>query len=271
MLCPPDYFGVEYEINAWMHRSVPVDSELVQAQWQGLVRNLESAGATVETMPPVRGLPDMVFTANAGLVDGDRFLVSRFRYPERQPEAACDRAWFRQKGFRLLDLSGDPAPYFEGAGDALPFTGQLVAGYGPRSEKTAYNLVSDLLGIRVVPVRLVDPRFYHVDLTFCPLDDRHAIVNPYGWDADGCAAIKKLVPEPLVLEEDEAATFCANSVVVGSTILMPACSPRVGRILESWGFDVCVTPVTEFLKAGGGVRCLTLALDVRLSCGATGD
>ncbi len=68
--------------------------------------------------------------------------------------------------------------------------------------------------------------------------------------------------KPLVLELDEAMTFCANSVVVGKTIIMPYCPPRVGRILCKWGYEICVSPVTEFVKSGGGVRCLTLALDV---------
>jgi N-dimethylarginine dimethylaminohydrolase len=125
-------------------------------------------------------------------------------------------------------------------------------------------LLAEMLSIPVLSVELVDARFYHLDLTFCPLDSRRAIVNPHAWDRYGRTVVERLVPEPLVLELDEALSFCANSVVIGSNIVMPACPPRVGRILEGWGFDVCVSPVTEFMKAGGGVRCLTLALDVRL-------
>jgi N-dimethylarginine dimethylaminohydrolase len=58
-------------------------------------------------------------------------------------------------------------------------------------------------------------------------------------------------------------------VVIDRNVVMPACPPRVGKVLESWGFEVCVSPVTEFMKAGGGVRCLTLALDVRLGRAAS--
>jgi N-dimethylarginine dimethylaminohydrolase len=72
------------------------------------------------------------------------------------------------------------------------------------------------------------------------------------------------VAEPLLLEDDEALAFCANSVLVGTNLVMPSCPPRVGRQLEAWGFDIEVSPVDEFLKAGGGCRCLTLALDVTL-------
>ncbi|MGH3850234.1 MAG: hypothetical protein ACRDRT_11095, partial [Pseudonocardiaceae bacterium] len=102
------------------------------------------------------------------------------------------------------------------------------------------------------------------------LDERRAIVAPLGWDRYGAAVVQALVPEPLVLEDDEALSFCANSVVVGTTVMMPVCPPRVGRQLEAWGFDVVVVAVDEFLKAGGGCRCLTLALDVRLGPGGLG-
>ena len=113
-------------------------------------------------------------------------------------------------------------------------------------------------------MELTDVRFYHLDITFCPLDDRRAIGAPMAWDAYGATVMKELVPEMLVLDLDEALAFTANSVVVGNNIVMPVCPPRVGRQLEAWGFEVAVADVSEFQKAGGGVRCLTLALDLTL-------
>ena len=111
-------------------------------------------------------------------------------------------------------------------------------------------------------MELVDERLYHLDLTFCPLDEHHAIVAPDGWDRYGRRVVEALVPELLVLDADQALAFCANSVVIDSTVVMPSCPPEVGRQLEAWGFDVVVCAVDEFLKAGGACRCLTLALDV---------
>jgi len=73
------------------------------------------------------------------------------------------------------------------------------------------------------------------------------------------------VPEPLVLTEEEALTFCANSIVLGRTVLMPACPPRVRAQLEEWGFEIVLVDVTEFHKGGGSVRCLTNPLDVQVA------
>jgi N-dimethylarginine dimethylaminohydrolase len=126
-------------------------------------------------------------------------------------------------------------------------------------------ILSELLGCPVRSVELVDERLYHVDLTFCPIDERHAICAPLGWDGYGRKVVEALVPEPLWLDDEEVLAFCANSVVVDRNIVMASVPPRVGRQLEAWGLSVVESRVDEFLKAGGGCRCLTLALDVDLS------
>ena len=264
-MCPPVHFGVLYEINTWMSTEVAVDADLAREQWDDLVAALRRSGAELELMEPVAGLPDLVFTANAGVVDGNRYVPARFRHPERQGEVAHDVAWFADRGFDVHWLPEGVS--HEGAGDALPFAGVLLSGYRSRSDAASHAPLSRLTGVPVRSVELVDPRLYHLDLTFCPLDGRRAIVAPAGWDRYGCKVVEALVPEPLVLEDHEALVFCANSVVVGSTVHMPACPPAVGRRLESWGFDVVVHDVGEFQKAGGACRCLTLALDVTLGAG----
>ncbi|HEX3540004.1 MAG TPA: arginine deiminase-related protein [Acidimicrobiales bacterium] len=265
LMCPPRYFRVAYQINPWMVAEVLPDPDRAQEQWDALVATLRQAGATVEVQPPEEDWPDLVFTANAGIVNGRQFVPARFRHPERQGETEFDAAWFADRGFTVTDLPLGVCQ--EGAGDALPFGSSLVAAYRFRSDAASHAYLSHLTGTAVRSVELVDGRFYHLDLTFCPLDSRRAIVAPFAWDHYGQAVMEALIPEPLVLERDEALRFAANSVVVDRTVLMPACPPRVGRQLEAWGFDVAVCDVSEFMKAGGGCRCLTLALDVTLGVG----
>lgn len=260
LMCPPTHFGVLYEINSWMSTEVQVDNDLAHEQWATLVATLRAAGAQVEVMDPVEGLPDLVFTANAGIVNGDQFVPARFRHPERQGETPHNIEWFRSHGFTIDELPLGVSQ--EGAGDALPFNGVMLAAYRMRSDAASHAYLSRLTGAAVRSVELVDERLYHVDLTFCPLDDRRAIVAPMGWDDYGRRVVESLVPELLVLDEAATFQFCANSVVVGRTIVMPSCPVDIGRQLEAWGFDVAVVDVSEFQKAGGACRCLTLALDV---------
>ncbi len=258
LMCPAQHFGVLYEINPWMHREVGADPARTLDQWDALVATMREAGAEVEVLEAVDGLPDLVFTANAGIVWGDRFVAAHFRHPERQKEEPQYRTWFRHSGWPVIELPG--RPFFEGAGDALPFRDRIIAGYRIRSEFDAHTALAKTLDVEVLSVELVDPRFYHLDLTFCPLDERRAIVVPQAWDTYAQEVMKAVVPEPIELTPDEAGAFCANSIVIGDTIVMPACTPRLRDVLSD--FDVRVCAVDEFLKAGGGVRCLTLALDM---------
>lgn len=269
LCCRPTHYGVVYEINPWMDVDVPVDPERAEQQWEALVATLRQAGATVDEIAPHPEVPDLVFTANAGVVSGSVFVPAHFRHRERQPETEHFAQWFEAADWTVARLGTDLT--HEGAGDALPFGADaraavpvLLSGHGPRSDAAAAPPLGLLTGAPVCPVELVDERLYHLDLTFCPLDDRRALCAPLGWTPDGVAAITELVPEPLWLTDEEALAFTANSVVVGTTIVMARVPPRVGRQLEAWGFDPVAVDVSEFLKAGGASRCLTLALDLDL-------
>ncbi|HEX2578024.1 MAG TPA: hypothetical protein VHK88_16875, partial [Aquihabitans sp.] len=187
---------------------------------------------------------------------------------ERQGETERFAEWFAAAGWAVDRLPADVG--HEGAGDALPFGDVLLSAHRFRSDERAAADLAVLTGGEVRTVELADERFYHLDITFCPLSDRRAMGAPLGWTAAGRRVVEELVPEVLWLTDDEALTFCANSVVVGTTIVMPVTPVRVGRQLEAWGFDVVTCDVGEFLKAGGGCRCLTLALDVDLGPGPAG-
>jgi len=271
LVCRPDYFGVLYEINPWMNTDVRVDVDIAHDQWNNLVAALGEAGAELEFQEPADGWPDLVFTANAGLVNGNQFIPTHFRHPERQGETPHDIAWFDARGFTIDRLPDDMV--HEGAGDALPFgVGSdrvLVSGYRTRSDAASHAYLSKMTGAAMRSVELVDQRLYHLDLTFTPLDDRRAIIAPVAFDKYGVKVLESLVPEPLILDEAEALSFCCNSVVIGKNIAMPNTPVRVGRQLEKWGFNILTVPVTEFMKGGGGCRCLTLALDVTLGPPAT--
>jgi ornithine--oxo-acid transaminase len=246
-----------------MDVAVPVDRARAQRQWQALVQALADAGAQIETLAPRAALPDLVFTANLGLVDGGAFIPARMRHPQRQDEPAHAEAWFRGHGYAIRRMT--EGVVHEGAGDALPFDGTLVGGFGTRSSAAAYVDLARLTDARILPVDLVDARFYHVDIVFCPLDARSALIAPQAIGDDGRRLVQELVPDPILLADEEVEAFSANAVVVGRTVVMPACSPRLRAALDARGFTAVVVDVSEFLKAGGGPRCLTLALDVDLS------
>jgi N-dimethylarginine dimethylaminohydrolase len=264
----PSHFRIDYQINPYMDRRRQPDAARAHAQWEALVSAMEAAGATVEMIDQRADSPDMVYAMNLGLAltapDGQRVVVSHMRYPERRLESPTARDWFASRGFRPTQVgAGGVGAYFE-SGDAFPFAGHLVVGFGPRTEELAMKHLATVLDTRVHGVQIVHPGMYHLDLAFCPLNDEMALVCPAGLDDASARALLALIPEPLVLTEEEAMTFCANSIVIGSTIVMPACPARVRRRLERAGLEVVIVEVGEFHKGGGSIRCLTNPLDITI-------
>jgi N-dimethylarginine dimethylaminohydrolase len=80
LLCPPDYYGIEYEINPWMSRARGAEAALAQKQWKELHATLLKLNCNIHLVAPQPNLPDMVFTDNAGLTVGRRFIPSNFRH-----------------------------------------------------------------------------------------------------------------------------------------------------------------------------------------------
>jgi N-dimethylarginine dimethylaminohydrolase len=262
LVCPPDYFRIDYEINPWMHRSNVVNPDQAVRQWHELIRVLEEdLGVVVERMKSVPGLPDMVFTANAGVVVGRKAVPSRFRYLERQREEAHFEGWFRDHGYEVSTL--DEGIYFEGAGDLLGFPDSWFGGYRQRSDIRAFPILGDLFGKEILPLELVDSRFYHLDTCFCPLTGGHLLYYPPAFDHYGHVAIADRIraEQRLVVPEQDALKFACNAVCVGKHVVLPAGCPDTIALLESHGYQPHPIPLDEFMKSGGSAKCLTLALD----------
>jgi N-dimethylarginine dimethylaminohydrolase len=259
LMCPPDFFGIEYEINPWMSRQRQSDRPVAVEQWNSLRRLLEEVGARISQMTPVTGLPDMVFTANAALIFRQTAVMARFRHPERQGEVAHDEAWLATAGFEIKHVPEDI--HFEGAGDALFCGDTLYAGYRIRSHARGHQQIGEMLGVRVIPMELVDPYFYHLDTCFCPLAPGQAIYYPPAVDQYGRDAMRASIPDLVEVELEEARRFACNAVVVGRTVVTNTGCPKLHAALRARGFTPRETPLDEFVKAGGSAKCLTLRLD----------
>lgn len=258
-MCPPVFYGIEYEINPWMKRERQADHDLAVRQWNALFAILTDAGANVSLMTPVRGLPDLVFTANAAMIYRRAAVLARFRFEQRQGEETHDARWLREHGFEVLPPPEDA--YFEGAGDALFCGEDLFAGYRMRSDARGHQEIGQRLGVRVIPLELVDPYYYHLDTCFCPLAPGVALYYPPAFDEYGQRVLREIIPELIPVEKEEAEAFACNAVVVGRTVVTNAGCPRLHASLAERGFYPVGTPLTEFVKAGGSAKCLTLRLD----------
>ncbi len=261
LLCAPDYYGIEYEINPWMSRARGADKPLVQTQWKALYETLLKLDCPIELVPPQPKLPDMVFTANAGLTVGRKFIPSNFRHPERAGEAPHFAQWMESRGYEIAWLP--PTLYFEGEGDALFAGDALLCGYKFRSDIQSHRAVAESLGCLVISVELVDPRFYHLDTCFCPLADGGAVWFPAAFDEYGQRAIRAHVSDLIDVPEEEAVHFSCNAVALEHDIVLPEGAPALVSKLCDRGYRCHELAMTEFLKAGGACKCLTMFMPQR--------
>ena len=262
LMCPPTHYEVNYVINPWMAGNVHRSSrERAAQQWDQLHAALRQI-AQVLIVEPQPGSPDMVFTANAGLVRDGIVALSSFHHPERQGEEPHFRRWFHESGFAVCDIPR--VTPFEGEGDAhFEANGaRLWAGHGPRTRQDSHRHLIGLWDVEVVSLRLVDPRFYHLDTCFCPLSNGDVMYFPAAFDDESQRKIEARYSRSkrIGVSEEDALQFACNAVNVGRTILLNTVSKELCARLEARGFETIQVELTEFLKAGGAAKCLVLRL-----------
>jgi N-dimethylarginine dimethylaminohydrolase len=258
-MCPPTHFGIEYEINPWMNVRIASDPDRSRTQWTELRQTISELGALVDLIEPAPGLPDLVFTANAGLIFHNLFISSNFRFGVRRGEAVHFESWAQGRGLEVVRLP--EGYYFEGAGDAL-FCGEtLFAGYRFRSDVRSHQWVGERLGVEVLPMELMDPRFYHLDTCFCPLAPDSALYYPGAFDDYGRSVLRDRVANLIEVAAEEAVSFSCNAVVIGRTVVLNQGAPKLAGALEAAGYEVRPLCFSEFIKSGGSAKCLTLRAD----------
>ncbi len=263
LMCNPSHYDVSYVINPWMEGNLSKSKkEAAKNQWENLYKIISQL-AEVSLLEPAENLPDLVFTANAGLTFDNKFILSRFYFDERKGEEAIFEKFFKNLNFEILYLP-EEIP-FEGAGDALFDRSQniLWAGYGFRTELDAHSYLNEMVPSKVISLRLIDPRFYHLDTCFCPLEDGYLLYFPKAFDEYSNRLIKLTIPNEklIAIEEDDATNFACNAVNIGKIVILNNCSLGLRDKLTKKGFEIIQTDLSEFLKAGGAAKCLTLKIN----------
>lgn len=260
LLCPPTHFDVTYAINPWMDPSVAVDKVRARQQWNGLVATYRSLGHTVSVLDPVPGLPDMVFTANGTLVVDGRALVASFTHPQRRDEADHHLAWVRAH----VDSTAVRATTAnEAEGDLLVVGDLILAGSGFRTDPAGHAHVAARFDRIVVPLELVDPRFYHLDVALAVLDDRTIAWFPDAFSPRSRAELRSRFPDAIVVSEQDALVLGCNAVSDGRHVIVDERAATFAAELDARGFVAIPRPVDEFTKAGGGIKCLTMEVRPR--------
>jgi N-dimethylarginine dimethylaminohydrolase len=256
LMCEPRYFAVQYAINPWMDPSVPVDTELAVQQWRGLLDTYRRLGHDVSQIEPVDGLPDMVFAANGATVANNRVYGAKFLHAERAAEGPAYLSWFRAAGFDTHDAQF----VNEGEGDLLVAGSQLLAGTGFRTDPAAHAEAGEALGLPVVTLELVDPRYYHLDTALCVLGPDEIAYYPGAFSPASQAVLRDLYPNAIIATAADAAVLGLNAVSDSYHVVLPAEAVELAAVLRARGYQPVPVHLSELRKAGGGPKCCTLEL-----------
>jgi N-dimethylarginine dimethylaminohydrolase len=255
-MCPPQHFTVAYRINPWMDPTRPVDTHLAVRQWERLRAAYEAHGHTVHTISPVAGLPDMVYSANSALVLDGKALLSHFRYPQRRGEEAPYERWFHDQGLMVVRAR----EIHEGEGDFAVAGDTILAATGFRTTPAAHAEAASTFDRPVLSLRLVDPRFYHLDTALCVLSPEQIMYYPAAFDKNSVDELRKRYPDALVADESEALAFGLNATSDGSNVFLAAQAETLAARLDQAGYKPVPVDLSELVRGGGNVKCCTLEL-----------
>jgi N-dimethylarginine dimethylaminohydrolase len=254
VMTPPTFFAVEYAINPWMDVSAPVDVHVAHTQWERLRQTYVELGHRVHLVEPLPGLPDMVYAANGGFIANDIAVVTKFRFAERADESKAYADWMSSRGYRPVTTRH----VNEGQGDLLLVGQMVLAGYGFRTDWRAHAEISSALGMPVVSLELVDPRFYHLDTALAVLDDHTIAYYPPAFSPAAQRQLHALFPDAIVVGSADAYVLGLNVVSDGLHVVLPAAATGFAKQLDDAGFEPVGVDLSELLKGGGSVKCCTL-------------
>ncbi|MGQ5291059.1 dimethylarginine dimethylaminohydrolase family protein [Pectobacterium actinidiae] len=262
LMCKPDFYDIEYVINDWMDPKNKVDKVVAQNQWNYVYDQLVTRGIKVKVIEPVKGLPDMTFAGDCGMIHNNKFLASNFRHPERQGETPYYIDFLKKEGFEVHRV--EPGIHFEGLGDVIYWDDSIIFGFGPRSDKDAVKAIRETYPeLKVLgELHIQDNTFFHVALAFSFISEDTIIYYPEAFTKESQDYIEKNFSRRIAVSEfDAKELFVCNNIPIGNDVLMHDCSPEVEQKINDFGFNVVKCNMSEYFKSGGSLRCLVLKLN----------
>jgi len=272
-----DYFDDGFAINAHMDDKIPVDLAKAKQEHSKIKDYFEKAGITVVKVDAPQGCQDGVYTANWGLVHGNKVIMSNLPN-KRKGEEKYAETILRAQGKKVIKLPEEF--HFSGQGDALPCGNYLFVGSQYRTSPEVHPLLARDLGFEVIGLQTVpqyddkkqpvinpvtgwpDSFFYDLDLALAVIDEDTVAWCPEAFMPESQERIRSIADlEKIEVSLEEAMNgFACNLVSTGESVIMSSHAPKLKKDLEDRGLKVYTPEVTELLKGGGFIRCISLSL-----------
>lgn len=226
----------------------PIDYATAVRQHEGYQAMLRACGAEVVALHVNEDHPDGVFIEDTAIVlDEIAVLMSMGAASRRREPLAIEPALRKYRPVETIVL-----PATIDGGDVARVGRTLLVGESSRTNALGAETLARIVrhhGYEVIRVPVTG--CLHLKSACTPLPDGRLLVNPAWIDVRLLAGFE-LVSVPA--EEPSA----ADVALVGDQVCMAVEHPRTARLIESLGFSVHTTALSEFAKAEGAVTCLSL-------------
>jgi N-dimethylarginine dimethylaminohydrolase len=247
----------------------PPNFEEAQAQHEALCRELQSAGAEVEEMPPALDLSlDAVYTHDASLPTDFGLILMRPGKANRVPEGKHHGFFCQVLGIPML--AKITAPATTEAGDMVWLDAKtLLIGHGYRTNAKGIQQMRGLLkpkGVEVLSAPLPHGQgpsaCLHLMSLISLLDEHTALVDLPWLSVETVELLKARGYDFIEIEYSERETFACNVLSLGEKRLLALEeNAKTNQKLRAAGFDVRTFPGSELsVNGGGGPTCLTRPL-----------
>lgn len=120
--------------------------------------------------------------------------------------------------------------------------------------------MQEFFGVPVISLQLVDPHFYHLDTALFVLDDRHEAniaYYPEAFSPGSREVLARIFPDAVLATREDAHAFGLNSVCDGRHVFIAPRAEALADRLAGHGYVPVPVDLSEFHKAGGGIKCCT--------------
>jgi N-dimethylarginine dimethylaminohydrolase len=239
-----------------------IEQELATHQHDQLAETYRRLGVDVHYMRPGdRATPNLYFARDHFFMTPQGAIISRMGSAARAGEERFSAAMLAELGVPIL-MSVHGTGTFEGADIVYLDQGVVLVSFGMRSNREGCRQVAAMLSdIGMEPVIVEMPYGTgHIDGGLSIVDRRKAIVRPYHCPYGAIEQLRRLGYDLIeVPDETEAANHMAINLVpvAPGVVVMPAGNPKTERILASHGIECHPVDVSELMKGGGAVHCMT--------------
>jgi N-dimethylarginine dimethylaminohydrolase len=262
ILCPPTYFEIKTPINAtqakWFNMGRGPDPVKSLDQYETVKNALLNEEVEVWEISPSKNYTYQIFTRDVGVISHQGAFMGQFKFDPRKGELKPFSNMLNRNNVPVYHRFKDGA-VFEGGDFIFINRNEAFVGVGDRTNEEGLRALNNRLpSMTLYPVHLPEG-FLHLDVVLNLISPNIALAYLPAVSDESRSFLESKRFEIIDVYEEEQETMATNVLAIGDNkILSASCNKITNEKIRNKGFDVIEFDLSEIVKGGGGIRCMTL-------------